>query len=338
MHKIMMARRGEWQGHYILDDNEVCVAKTCSKCKKELPRGRFSPSKSDRMGLKSCCKSCHSRTETDRLKVIRALNPKRVPVDWNYRLNRTQEQLKSDQIELHPTGQKECANCNEVLPLSSFGRVLKYRDGLEFSCKRCRQIKGKKADPDLNNKRTKKYQDKNRRRTRKQVLEDRSHLHPDDTKKCRKCKLVKSVIDYYDKSYTKSGLSYECKMCHNEDVIRRKTERDKRYWASRGIPLECYVCLESWIDGHHSDHVIPKRLEGSDGYRNRLPLCSSHNKSKWMTPLEIWLRETMPEKMDEVLARVAGYGVDYRVPDGVYEDVRVFTDRGGQIQWEMIKL
>lgn len=336
MHKVMMARRKDWQGHYILNDAGVCIAKTCSICRKELPSSSFSPSSSDKMGLKSCCKTCHSRSETSRRAAINAKNPKKIPVDWEYRLNRTQEQIESDQATIHPTGSKECAHCGKDLPLSMFGRGIRYRDGLEFACKECMRIKSKNEDPTINKISTSKYKTKNKLRTKEQVLKDRERLHPDGKKVCSRCRLPKPLSCYYDSLHTKSGLAGECKVCHNEGAVRRARKRDKKYWASVGVPLSCYICGDPWVDGFHSDHVIPKRLGGSDSYPNRLPLCPTHNNSKWMTPLEIWLRETMPERMDEILDRVAGYGVDYRVPDGVYVGVKVFTDGDGLLQWERI--
>lgn len=338
--KVMMKKQKGWQGYWVVNEDDVCVAKTCRTCKKELPASEFFLVRRARYSLDYACRDCN------RVRIVKYRQTVTASGKTNLQLvlersaqrykNRTDEEVVEDRNRLRPDGVKECNTCKVTKPLKDFGVNRRVADGLNTQCKDCIKVRNSKADRNLIRERSQRDRKRNSNRCPEKVLADRDRIHPDGTKKCTYCKDTFSLHMFYKNIATNSGLDAVCKSCRDIKEVRRRQKKDKKYWGSKAIPIECYVCGAPWVIGHPSDHVIPKSLEGSDESYNRLPLCPTHNGSKWMIPLEIWLRETMPEKMDEILDRVSGYGVDYKVPEGVYDGAHVFTDSEGQLQWERL--
>ena len=336
--KVMMKKNKDWQGYWIINEDGDCVAKTCYVCRKELPGSEFFRSKSCKYSLDPKCRDCsrakaveYRQTVTSSGKTNLQLVLERSVQKYK---NRTDEEVIEDRNRLRPSGKKECNTCKITKLLKDFGVNRRVADGLNTQCRDCIKIRNSKIDPNVSKERSKRDRKRNSSRSPEEVAIDRNRIHPDGIKKCTHCKVSLPLSRFYNDIVTNSGLDPMCIECRTIKEIRRRQKKDKKYWGSRNIPLECYVCGEAWVIGHPSDHVIPKSLGGTDESHNRLPMCPYHNGSKWMTPLEIWLRESMPERMDEILDRVTGYGVDYRVPDGVYDGVKVFTDGDGLLQWE----
>lgn len=330
-----MANRGRgWRGHWVVNDNDTCIAKTCSTCCEEKPSTEFCGNRALRYGINNICNACKDNTRKRHLQKSTAANK-----------SRTDEQVIYDRDLAYPEGVKTCNRCKKILHLSEYSLNKIAKGGVRSNCKTCsgeysknyRSRPGEVEGSSKGQEFTRKYRKSLATRTKEQIRIDRERLRKDGTKKCRGCRESLSFDDFHNEFSAMDGLSARCKPCHSANQSDKRKKKDNKYWVSKGIDLACYVCGTEWDDTFHSDHVIPKSLEGSDDGPNRLPICPTHNGSKWMTPLEIWLRETMPERMDEILDRVTGYGVDYKVPEGLYNGVRVFTDCGGQLQWEKVE-
>lgn len=338
--KVMMKTQKGWQGYWIVNEDGDCVVKTCSACKKELPASSFCRSKSLKYNLDPECKDCKRGRAVKYRQTVTASGKTNLQLvlersAQRYK-NRTDEEVAKDRNRLRPSGEKECNTCKITRSLKDFGVNRRVADGLNTQCRDCIKARNSKVDPNVSKERSTKYRKINANRGPEEVLVDRNRIHPDGVKKCTYCRVRLPLTHFYNNIVTNSGLDPICKKCRDVKESRKRQKKDKKYWGSKAIPIECYVCGAPWVIGHPSDHVIPKSLEGSDESYNRLPLCPTHNGSKWMIPLEIWLRDTMPEKMDEILDRVSGYGVDYKVPEGVYDGAHVFTDSEGQLQWERL--
>ena len=340
--KVMMRKKKDgWQGYQLVDESGTCISQTCTQCRKELSRDEFYPSTRTKYGLVYSCKKCNISKSTKWLSNNRT-RAKGIRKSTREELKaRSDQQVEEDRLRVCPDGTKKCGDCGVPKSFDNFHMLRRSVDGLADFCKECTRAKHKayrdrvdSSGAALYPKMRKENRSTRAKRDYEEVLRERERLYPEGLKKCYSCYELVEVDNFYEVSGNAGGVDQLCIPCKKKYVRESKSKHHKAYWKEKNIPTDCYVCGGKWTAGFNIDHVIPKRLGGVDDSYNRLPLCVVHNNSKWMTPLEIWLRETMPEKMVEILDRVSGYGVDYRVPDGVYDGVKVFTDGDGRLQWE----
>lgn len=97
------------------------MTRQCTKCKRELPIERFSKLGD---GYQLHCKECKAKYYQARKKEISE--------------KRKREYRKLNPIEVLPSGMKRCSKCNEVKPVTEFGKLSKAKDGLRYHCKECR--------------------------------------------------------------------------------------------------------------------------------------------------------------------------------------------------------
>lgn len=322
----MMQNKGDWQGHWIIDEDGECVAKTCPMCQKERPCAEFSMMSKGKYKLAPRCKACNSdylrawRKETTDSGETRAQRASRKSVT-KYK-SRSPEKVIEDMYRLHPEGTKDCGECSITKDLLDFNACVSNADGLQRLCRMCTTEECRTwyslDAPDGAGSNGSYYRrqinKKNAMRSDGEVEADRDRLHPNGTKVCGVCRESLPLSEFYDNISSDDGLHSRCKKCDNYRYSARFIES----WEDRGIPLECYVCRRPWEAGFHADHVVPVRLGGGDDISNRLPACPLHNASKNRYPLEVWLLERHPDIMYEVLDRVAEYGVDYSVREGDY--------------------
>lgn len=298
-----------------MNSDSVCVAKTCSTCREVLDVSKFGHNPQNSSGFESVCRPCRAsvRKERNRQKVngtsLDVLTIRRRSQKYK---NRTDEQVAADQSYLFPDGKSKCASCQERLPLDYFYRSLGARSGIQSKCKTCQYkiARDRRTTVDADgispyDRTLKKYRSRLSSRSAEEILTDRNRVRPDGNKYCCRCSNTLPVGSFHNNRYMLDGLSPICKDCARD----RKTYLFEEYWLDNGIPLECYVCGGVWDD---ADHVISKKRKGPDDLYNRLPICSSCNGSKYMYPLEDWLREKHPTIADEVLHRVGVvFGVEY---------------------------
>ena len=198
---------------------------------------------------------------------------------------------------------KVCRTCRVALPVSDFTPTNDNSSGYIANCKPCTYKKNKHKS----NLYRKTIREKYSNRTKEQIELDMIRLNPSGSKRCFKCTLTKPLSDFFRAKMNSDGLYQTCKVCSMESTMTRKRNKFIPYWESKGIPLVCYVCGDPWKD---ADHVIAEKCGGPDAPHNRLPICGPCNSSKYMHPLEDWIRGKYPDIADEVLHRVTVvYGI-----------------------------
>lgn len=293
------------------DSTGNLVYKACTKCNAILPSNKFRVRSQGYDGLETGCNDCVLQYERSYHKknphVVKNKNKTRA-----VKLSaRTPEQVLSDRARLRPTGEKKCRQCKYYKSLEEFSNSICNPDGLHQSCKDCdkkRQATLRSEDPNYAPAIQKKLRLKNLQRTPEQILRDRERARPTGTKKCQRCKKVISVDLFYSDRGNTDGLASACGECTREYIAWKKRGEVEEQWKSLGIPVECYVCGGPW---DHTDHVVPKELQGTNDVSNLLPMCETHNTSKWKTPLDRWLYERHPYEMERILRKVIFvYGVN----------------------------
>jgi hypothetical protein len=112
---------------------------------------------------------------------------------------------------------KLCNKCNTKLPLDNFGSDKGKSDGKRTVCKECTN----KAQQ------IRKAEKSKEKKLAKEVIEKTSLKQKSSvTKTCNKCQQVKSIDDFPTDKYTKGGVRYECRMCHN--AYAREYKRKKK--------------------------------------------------------------------------------------------------------------
>lgn len=102
---------------------EVPREQPCHKCKKIKPSTEFCSDRTRRSGLSALCKECSAKNDTAAKHRYRSLNAE---IDPHVRSN-----------------EKRCIDCEKVLPVSQFGKLLATARGLNPRCKTCRTAYGK---------------------------------------------------------------------------------------------------------------------------------------------------------------------------------------------------
>lgn len=247
-----MQKRDNWQGKYYLDNDGICVAKTCYSCRNVLSASLFGRNRDSKFNLAGLCRKCDASRNHER-----------------------QTRLASDGVS---TVQAETI------------RIRRQKYNL---------------------------------RSDNEIIQDRFRLRSDGTKTCKSCKTHGLFSDFYSDKGLPDGLADICKYCANDYAKAHRTKEYIDHWGNKNIPVICYVCKT--IESIQIDHVIPKKLHGSDDPSNRLPLCAKHNVSKNGRTLNKWLLEYHPDKYDEVMHRVI---VEYQVwPFVKGHDLVITVDR-----------
>jgi hypothetical protein len=150
---------------------------------------------------------------------------------------------------------KFCPDCKQNLPVASFTKDARRKDGLAFYCRPC----GNRRDEISRRKRN------GPRRLR---LRPRDVVPPVDHKWCPECNLVKPLTDFPTNKRARSGYMTYCKACHNK-IVRANKEKNggaRNYHLRRryGITAEhfdamfaeqgglCAICREA--PAQHVDH------------------------------------------------------------------------------------
>jgi hypothetical protein len=175
---------------------------------------------------------------------------------------------------------KDCTKCNRTFPATKqfFHTNKRCNDGLAYHCKECRGFKF-------------------------------THIIPDGTQKCSRCKRVLPKTPYYFKrklEVKKSGLRYECKECNGHEFGEKVTNLGSKKKRNRidlmkqrsiqeGVEFNfsraewenalayfkysCAVCGKKRFDSQRNtflvaDHWIPITKGGATIPSNIVPLCN----------------------------------------------------------------
>lgn len=293
------------------DSSGNLVYKACTKCNDILPAGRFSFRNRTIDQLETRCKTCFSLDEKsyrDRSPGYMKNKNRRAV---HKRLSRSPEQLADAARTLRPDGKKTCITCGTYKELTLFANNRTSPDGRSGVCMECDRLDKKTrrdADPRWGKDIAVRCNERYRLRTDEQVLADRKRLRPTGNKTCKTCKQILPLTLYYNSRTEADGLSSACTPCVRDYLLWKKKLSIELYWTSKNIPLECYVCGDTYS---HIDHVVPKSKHGGDELTNLLPLCVHHNTSKSDIPLDQWLYRKHPYEMERVLRKVIfEYGVN----------------------------
>lgn len=319
--EVKMRKRNGRQGSYYVDSNDICIAKTCSRCHEVLPRASFDTVTKGKYKVGSSCYPCLATSARDKRNSIvdgEKLGTVIARSRSDKLKKRTDAQVVEDRNRLHPLGVRPCTLCERVLPFSEFFRDRTAPSGIHPKCKSCNMIllnKYRKSTNEcgLTNEQiiTRKYHRKLLSRSDAEIALDAAVSVPSGEKPCDKCKALKPLNEFHISRRKLDGHSRDCKVCTNtRSRAKRLQNRNvfEAYWAYKNIPSVCYICGGPW---DHVDHVIPEALGGPDDLYNRLPMCEFHNISKWKHPLRDWLMKNHPDKYDEVIHRVTvEYGME----------------------------
>lgn len=316
---------------WYIDSTGQCVGRTCTKCRLAKPRNDFYPAKNRKYGVGTTCKDC-SRSEANKryrkksgrsesidnetiLSVEGMLGASELSAVYMQERNglRGIYFVDSDDVCLAKT----CSSCLDILPARSFNIINARHRGLSNMCKDCNKISSKEYGDQpateggitLRAEGLRKYYEANRKRPSKEVYSIREALYPSGSKECGRCHEVKALDLFYRSSITRDGLSHRCGKCSDEAKRAGEIGRHVQHWDNQGIPVKCYITGE--VTNLHLDHVIPKRLGGSDDSSNILPLRADLNMSKGKKPLYEWMmgRDDIPDP-DSIIQKLIKYGVD----------------------------
>lgn len=221
---------------------------------------------------------------------------------------------------------RTCSWCSEIKYVDEFHKDSSKLYGIESTCKDCRlpylrsihvpKPPRPKSEPKPRSKEQNRvYREVQSKRltsrTNEEILEDRNRLHPDGTKKCRTCRKHLPLSLFHNSIHRCDGLAAICSLCRAVKDREKARKRNIRYWESKRIPIECYVCGGPYED---SEHIIPLALEGPDTLSNMLPSCAECNRGiggKHARPLKEWLFSKFTEDIAKaILDRVISYGID----------------------------
>lgn len=332
--KEIPMRKGSSDGfkgkYYVLpSDESICLAKTCSMCRKVLSESCFSRGTRYTRGLSSACYDCNRKY----LDKWNGSNTSRVCSDsQSFTLLvdvSSLSEIKMRKCKGRPQGSywvdketgecmaRTCAKCMSVKPYHSFPNKSGRKYNLGPTCIECtrRDNRSRKNSPGYRDKisiAAKRKRSANKMRTSDEINADLWRIRPTGTKTCGACRRDKVFDQFYTCRGNNDGLQHLCIPCKHRDWVYRRNKKYERYWASRGIALECYVCGNPWEE---PDHVVPKSLGGPDSLDNLMPICIPCNRGKdgKMNSLLLpWLESRYNSTyVSEVIQRCVSAGVTH---------------------------
>lgn len=309
----IMRHKNYSTGNYrYYDSAGTLIAKTCSGCNTVKTPAEYAKHRSRKLdGISSKCKTCSKDDESARRKNNPGLVARSSKAQRDKYTERSDIQIVEDQIRLHPQGTKRCVYCNNIVVLADFPKDRSKSDGLSTECRNCgrtRQANKRKTTDGYESAMHRRRRIYHRKRTPEEIEEDRNKARPTGKKKCKRCKTVFPLDNFYSDRGARDGLGDSCKQCAKKSAVELRRARYLAYWMSKGIPQVCYLCGRPY---EHVDHVVPLELGGPDELINMLPMCALHNVGKSDTPLDQWLYQKHPYEMERVLRKVIfEYGVD----------------------------
>lgn len=310
---VELLYHGKGTGRYkYLDVDGAIVARQCKVCQgvKSIDDYSYSTYRGVRK-YKSDCRPCNSKGS---LKWNKA-NPERFSNNskkyYDRIINRTTEELLADMVKKYPDGVRRCTVCSIWKDFSLF-YIDKFQvGGLSTRCLPCSgeyHSVWVKENPQRAAELNRSAAERFKSRSDEEILRDQIRIYPDNVKSCKSCREFKPISEYYRNRIRYDGLNPRCAPCAVIFTSMKRRQRRPKYWASREIPLECYMCGG---DFEEVEHVIPLALGGPDVDSNTLPSCWACNNAKSDTPLEEFVQ--IYEDPAAILARVESYGVPYRV-------------------------
>lgn len=310
---VELLYHGKGTGRYkYLDCHGTIAARQCKACLvvKSIDEYSYSTSRGLRK-YKTECRPCGSERSLSWNKS----NPERFSQNteryYDRLASRSTEELLADMVKKYPDGVRKCTVCKDWKDFSLF-YVDKFKSGgLGTRCLLCSgayHVAWVEENPQRAAELSRASAERFKSRTEEEILSDQERIHPGGIKTCKACRESKPITDFYRNKIRYDGLTDRCGPCAIIHTSMKRRQRRPKYWESRGIPLECYMCGD---DFEEVEHVIPLALEGSDTDENTLPSCSVCNGAKSDIPLEIFVQRY--EDPAAILKRVESYGVSWVV-------------------------
>ena len=266
--------------------------KVCTQCQECLPATAFTKKTASRDGLGTSCKPCNSSAQTERVSKLRTGE---IPY-----------------IEVH---EKVCTQCQECLPVTAFAKTTASRDGLQSSCKPCRNA----VDA---------------ARKRKLRTGEIPYIEVHE-KVCTQCQECLPVTAFVKNTASRDGLHASCKACRNaadaawklRDPLgfalansNRRHQRRARERTNGGTGFTkahlyllhekqgatCPYCA-TYRQGqrphrisltrrasYHIDHVIPLVKGGTHDITNLILCCPECNLKKQATAAPVPVQTLLP--------------------------------------------
>lgn len=180
---------------------------------------------------------------------------------------------------------KQCTGCGEEKKLDQFRSYKKGSPARRPKCRDCEKLYGPERHRKANEERIKNG-------TQEEWIKS---FHPDGTKRCSMCKVVRDLSDFGVRKAGKSGIYEHCRGCDGFVKATKRGEEKPR----KAMELT----LEEYLDIYHRDKCRgcggsnPRgvdRIDSSKPYtiENTQPLCLYCNKAKLDRTMSEWLDHT----------------------------------------------
>lgn len=314
--------------YYVLpDDEDVCIAKTCSMCREILHVSSFTNSSGYTRGLSSACQPCNQKYQDHRNGSTTPRSNSNLSV-FEYKVDVSGLlEVRMRKCKGRPQGSywidvgtgkcmaRSCAKCMSFLPSNrfSYSSSRKYNLGptcIDCSRKEAKDRRNSDGFRDIASSYEKNRRARNKGRTVDEIDKDLWRIRPSGVKTCSSCREGKGFDQFYTCRGNTDGLQNLCIPCKHRDWVIKKYRKYEKYWKSMQIPLSCYICSSPWEE---PDHVVPRARGGEDVFSNIMPICVTCNRGKegkmdkLLTP---WLESKFSaDYVDSVLQRCASAGV-----------------------------
>ena len=240
------------------DHGVTVIEKQCSCCKQIKKADAFVICKDTPSGLKSACKDCRKKQETERNKKIQNITHKickhcleTKPVTEYHKVGygnykaickeclKEVANLRSVRAGSNKQIAKTCIRCKETKPGFEFTVSNYNKDGLHNTCRSCCNKK-------------------------KSIIKQNKKVP--ETKCCAACKETKASLYFIKSSFNLDGLAAVCKLC-------AKQERDHRVsvYKQNRLAVTTKVCFNCKIEKNKTD--FQERLGRKNGLSHLCKEC-----------------------------------------------------------------
>jgi hypothetical protein len=216
--------------------------------------------------------------------------------------------MKTKGVAMDDIPTKTCRSCQEIKPLSDFHRNAKFRDGYQYSCKKCACAKTQAYYRE--NAEKQRENAKDRRSKNNVVIREKARRHYQENREMLKERrkgyylqnrdaVIEKSKQYYYSHYEQRRATIKVSSVRwkraNPDAIRVLDSRRRARKIGNGgsHTVKQWLALKAQYDHRclccgkqepnvvlTEDHVVPIAKGGTDNIDNIQPLCLSCNCSK----------------------------------------------------------
>ncbi len=199
--------------------------KQCSKCKEQKDKKEFYKCKESKDGLTYQCKDCNKE-------YARKWKAKNRPSVFG----KPYKPRKDRPTDAPNSHFKWCSRCEQWVNKSEFAKSPSTIDKLTSYCRRCATVLAQE------------HRSKNKKVNKNRIFDS------DGTKKCAKCKEIKSITEFYKSNSTKDGLYHTCIKCakaYQKPILLKQYGLTEEMYNIMGEKQDwcCAIC------GKHQDKL-----------------------------------------------------------------------------------